>query len=87
MIQSGGIIRGTPIFENISSSVTDQTEQQSVSKEQIQLEILDKQIGKFNKEYITGKSLKIILTNKETKYIVKVIKSLENRRILLKRIQ
>ena len=35
MIQSGGIIRGTPIFENISSSVTDQTEQQSVSKEQI----------------------------------------------------
>ena len=83
MIQSGGIIRGIPIFENIS----DQTEQQSVSKEQIQLEILDKQIGKFNKEYITGKSLKITLTNKETKYIVKVIKSLENRRILLKRIQ
>ena len=31
MIQSGGIIRGIPIFENIS----DQTEQQSVSKEQI----------------------------------------------------
>ena len=74
MIQSGGIIRGIPIFENIS----DQTEQQSVSKEQIQLEILDKQIGKFNKEYITGKSLKITLTNKETKYIVKVIRKQKN---------
>ena len=43
---------------------------------------LDKQIDRFNKEYITG-SIKN-LTNNEIKDIMKVIKSLENRRILFK---
>ena len=44
---------------------------------------LDKQIGKFNKEYITGSG--ISLRNNEIKDVIKVIKSLENRGFLLKR--
>ena len=43
---------------------------------------LDKQINRFNKEYITGS--KITLTNNEIKDIMKVMKSLENKEILLK---
>ena len=44
---------------------------------------LDNQIDRFNKEYITGSG--ITLKNNEKKDIVKVIKSLQNRGILLKR--
>ena len=43
---------------------------------------LDKQIDRFNKEYIPGSG--ITLTNNEIKDIVKVMKFLENRGILLK---
>ena len=44
--------------------------------------ILEKEMDRFNKEYIT--SLGITLTNNEIKDITKVIKSLKNRGILLK---
>ena len=37
---------------------------------------LDKQIDRFNKEYLTGSG--VTLTNNEIKDIIKVIKSLEN---------
>ena len=43
---------------------------------------LDKQIDRFKKEYITGSG--ITLRNNEIKDIIKVIKSIENREILLK---
>ena len=43
---------------------------------------LDKQIDRFNKEYITGSG--ITLKNNRIKEIMKVIKSLENKGILLK---
>ena len=39
----------------------------------------------FNKTYITGEGSGITLNNNEIKGIMKVIKSLENRGILLKR--
>ena len=44
----------------------------------------DKLIDKLNKEYITGEGSRIMLTNNEIKDIMKVVKSLGNRRILLK---
>ena len=43
---------------------------------------MDKQIDRFNKECRTG--LGITLTSNETKDIIKVIKSLENREISIK---
>ena len=43
---------------------------------------LDKQIDRFNKEYLTVSG--VTLTNNEIKDIIKVIKSLENRAIFLK---
>ena len=43
---------------------------------------LDKQIDRFNTGYISGSG--ITLTNNEIKDIMKVDKSLENRRFLLK---
>ena len=43
-----------------------------------------KQLDKFIKEYIISKCSGIILTNNEIKDIIKVIKSLKNRRMLLK---
>ena len=39
---------------------------------------------KFNKEYVTGKGSEIMLTNDRIKYIIKVLRSLENKRILRK---
>ena len=45
---------------------------------------LEKQIDRFNKEYI--KSSGITVTNIEMKYIMKVIKYLKNKGILLKKI-
>ena len=45
---------------------------------------LEKQIDRFNKEYI--KSSGITVTNIEMKYIMKVIKYLKNKGILLKEI-
>ena len=43
---------------------------------------VDKQIDRFNKEYVAG--LGITLINNEIKDIMKVIRSLKNRGILLK---
>ena len=45
---------------------------------------MDKQIDEFNKQFITGKSSEITLTNIEIKDIIQVIESLENRGILIK---
>ena len=47
-------------------------------------DFLNKQIDQFNKECITGKGSGITLTNNEIKDIMKVVESLENRKILLK---
>ena len=44
---------------------------------------MDKQIYKYDKEYITGECSGITLTKNEIKDIVKITKSLEYRRILL----
>ena len=43
---------------------------------------LDKQINRFNKEYIIGSGITLI--NNEINDITKVVKSLENRGILIK---
>ena len=45
---------------------------------------INKGINKFNKTFTSTKGSAITLTNNEIKDIMKVIKSLENRRILLK---
>ena len=44
----------------------------------------NKGINKLNKKFTSGKGLGIILTNNKIKDIIKIIKSLENRGILLK---
>ena len=70
------------ILENILSSVA---KKGTGIARNLGNDFLDKQISSFNKKYITGKGSGItILTNNEIKDILKVIKSLENRRILLK---
>ena len=45
---------------------------------------MHKKIDMFNVKYITGEGSEITLTNNEIKDIMKVIKSLENKGILLK---
>ena len=62
MTQSGGVVFGMPIFENISSSVAKKGADivRSVGKC-----FLDKQIDKFDKEYKTGEGLGITRTNNE----------------------
>ena len=74
----GGVLHDIPIFGNVLSGIakkgTDIT--RNLGKK-----FLDKQIDRFNKEYIAVSG--ITLTNNEIKDIVKVIKSLENRGILL----
>ena len=73
------VLRDIPIFENILSSVAIKRTNKAKNFGKI---FLDQQINRFNKKYITGSG--ITLRKNEIKYIVKVIKSLENRRILLK---
>ena len=73
------VLRDIPIFENILSAVAIKRTNKATNFGKI---FLHKQINRFNKNYITGSG--ITLTKNEIKYIVKVIKSLENRRILLK---
>ena len=80
MIQSIGVINGTPIFVNILLSVA--KEGTDLAKSLIK-DFLDKQVDKFNKEYIKGEGSEITLTNNEIKDIMKVIKFLENRGISL----
>ena len=66
-----------PIFGNILASVA---EKGTDIARKLGKKLLDKQIDRFNKEYVTGSG--ITLTNSEIKEIMKVIKSLENRGIL-----
>ena len=79
MMQSGGVISDISIFGNILLSVA---EKGTIIARSFGEDFLDMQIDKFNKEYITGAG--ITLTNNEIKDIVKVIKSLEDKWILLK---
>ena len=78
-IQLGGRLRDIPTFGNIISSVAKKGA--DIARD-LGNNLLDKQIDRFNKEYITVPG--IALTNNEIKDIKKVIKSLENRGILLK---
>ena len=70
----------TPIFENILSSVA---KKRTDLARDLGKNFLDKQIDRLNKEYITGSG--ISLTNNEIKDILKVIKFLENKRIIIER--
>ena len=70
----------TPIFENILSSVA---KKRTDLARDLGKNFLDEQIDRLNKEYITGSG--ISLTNNEIKDILKVIKFLENRRIITER--
>ena len=79
IVQLGGTFRDIPIFGNILSNVA---KKRTDIGRNLGKNFLDKQIDKFNKKCITG--LGITLTNNEIKNIMKVIKSLENRGILLK---
>ena len=45
---------------------------------------MNKKINELNKKFKTSEGSRIMLTNNELKDIIKVIKYLENRRILLK---
>ena len=78
-VQLGGVLRDTPIFGNILSVVSKKGT--DIAKN-LGKNFLDKQVDRFNKEYIPGS--RITLTNNEIQDIIKVIKSLENRGILLK---
>ena len=65
MIQSIGVIHGTPIFVNILLSVAKKGT--DLAKSLIK-DFLDKQVDKLNKEYIKGEGSEITLTNNEMKY-------------------
>ena len=80
IVQLGGVLRDIPIFGNILSSVA--IKGTDIARNLEEKKFLHKQIDRLNKEYITGSG--ITLTNNEIKDIMKVIKSLENRGILLK---
>ena len=79
IVQFGGVLRDRLILGNILSSVANKGIDiaRNLGKD-----FLDKQIDRFNKEYITGSG--IALANNEIKDIMKVIRSLENRGNLLK---
>ena len=81
MIQSGKIvIRDLSIFRNILSSAAKKGTDIARS---LWKDFLDKQIDKFNKEYITGEGSGITLSNNEKKDImIKLITSLEIKEIL-----
>ena len=79
IVQLGRVLRNIPIFGNILSSVVKKGVDLARASGKI---FLDKQIDRFNKNYITGSG--IALTNNEIQDIMKLIKSLENRGILLK---
>ena len=79
VVQIGGVFWGIPIFGNILSSAAKKETDISRNLGKV---FLNKQIDRFNKEYITGSG--ITLTNNEIQDIMKVSKSLENRGILLK---
>ena len=80
IVQLGGVLGDIPIFGNILSSVA---EKGTDIARNLGEKILDKQIDRVNKEYILGSG--ITLTINEMRDIMKVIKSLENREISLKR--
>ena len=82
IIQSGRVILDIPTFGNILPNVA---RKRTDIARSLGKDFLDMQIDKFNKEHITGEGSGITLTNNEIKYIMKVIKSLENRGILLKK--
>ena len=79
IVRLEGVLCYIPIFGNILSSVA---KKRTDIARNLGKKLLDKQIDRFNKEYITGSG--ITLTNYEIKDIMKVIKSLENRGIWLK---
>ena len=80
MMQSG-VIRDIPIFDSILSKIA---KKGTGLARDLGKDFLDKQIGKF-KDYITNEGCSgIMLTNNETKDIMKVIKSLENK-VFIKR--
>ena len=74
IVQSGGVLHDIPVFGYISSGLA---KKETDIARNLGKHFLDKQIDRFNKEYITGSV--ITLTNNEIKDIMKVIKSLENR--------
>ena len=80
MMQSG-VIRDIPIFDSILSKIA---KKGTGLARDLGKDFLDKQIDKF-KDYITNEGCSgIMLTNNETKDIMKVIKSLENK-VFIKR--
>ena len=79
VVQLGGVVHDIPIFGNVLSSAA---KKGTDIARNLEKNFLDKEIDTFNKEYITGSG--ITLTINKTKYIMKSIKSLENRGILFK---
>ena len=71
MVQSGGVICDILIFGNILSNIA---KKGTDIARNLGKYFLDKQIDKFKKEYITGNSSGITLTNNEIQDIMKVIK-------------
>ena len=79
MIQSGGVFRDIRIFGNILSSVA---KKEIDIARSLRNNFLENQIDKSNKKFKIGSG--IPLRDNETKDILIVIKSLENRGILFK---
>ena len=81
MIESGGVICDISAFANILLSVP---KKRTDIAGNLGKDFLEKQIDRFNKEYITGKCSEAALTKMEMKNVKKIINFLENRAILLK---
>ena len=79
MIQSGGVFRDIHIFGNILSSVA---KKEIDIARSLRNNFLENQIDKSNEKFKIGSG--IPLRDNETKDILIVIKSLENRGILFK---
>ena len=76
----GGVICDRTIFGSILSNLAKKGT--DIARD-LREDFLDKQIYKYDKEYITEEGSGITLTKNEIKDIVKITKSLEYRRILL----
>ena len=76
IVQLAGVICNIPVLSNILLSVPKKGTDIARS---LRKDFLDKQMDKFNKEYLLGKGLGIMPTNNEIKGTAKVFRSLENR--------
>ena len=87
MIQSGEILGGLHVtlsYAALKAGTQELIQRVPQLSKDATRYFVNKGINRFQKDFKLGEGSGIALTSNEIKYIIKVIKSLENRRILLK---